>query len=284
MYCLRLLRSILSLSPPTQRPTGEPILTLPNLATNERPTGPTHPLLNIQPTTQRPTGPSPLISPANVDLQPPPPVSDPPVPPSNPNPPENNHKMTTRSKNNIQKPNKKLSLVTKLRLAIAHEPSTYKQVLSDERWRRSMSTEIDGQIANHTWDLVPPSPHQNVVGCRWVFKTKLLSTGALDKYKSRLVAKGFHQEYSLDYKETFSPVIKSTTIRLVLGHAESNSWPIRQLDVNQAFLQGTRLRVQISKGNTWLNLLALSIKIDQTTCADFETQYMGSNKLRVRGT
>lgn len=62
-----------------------------------------------------------------------------------------------------------------------------------------MSEEIDGQIQKGTWDLVPPSPTKNVIGCRWVFKTKLLSIGDLDKYKARLVAKGFHQEYGLDY-------------------------------------------------------------------------------------
>lgn len=102
-----------------------------------------------------------------------------------------------------------------------------------------MSETFDGQIKKDTWDLVPPESTQNVIGCRWVFKTKILPTGDLDKYKARLVAKGFHQQCGLDYKETFSPVIKAVTIRLVLGHAESHHWPIRQLDVNQAFLQGT---------------------------------------------
>ncbi|KAG7572644.1 Reverse transcriptase RNA-dependent DNA polymerase [Arabidopsis suecica] len=221
----------------TQRPTGEAQITTNNQVTNERPTGPSHPSSSIQPTDQRPTGHNTSTTQTQVANQSSSSTTATTEP--NQNQPENTHKMTTRSKNNIQKPTKKLSLVTKLRLAVAPEPSTYKQALKDERWRRSKSEEIDGQHANRTWDLVPPLPAQNVVGCRWVFKTKLLPSGALDKYKSRLVAKGFHQSYGLDYKETFSPVIKAVTIRIVLGHAESHRWPIRQLDVNQAFLQGT---------------------------------------------
>lgn len=147
--------------------------------------------------------------------------------------------MTTRAKNKIAKPNTKLTLTVALNQLLAPEPSTYIQALKDEHWRRAMSEEFIGQIDKNTWDLVPPAPHQNVVGCRWVFKTKILSTGDLNKYKARLVAKGFHQQYGLDYKETFSPVIKVVTIRLVLGETASNSWLIRQLDINQAFLQGT---------------------------------------------
>jgi len=93
-------------------------------------------------------------------------------------------------------------------------------------------------MGNHTWDLVPPAATQNIVGCKWLFTTKYFSNGLLERYKSRLVAKGFHQQYGKDYAETFSPVIKSTTIRLVLDVATSKDWPIKQLDVNNAFLQG----------------------------------------------
>ncbi|KAG7565206.1 Integrase catalytic core [Arabidopsis suecica] len=220
-----------------QRPTGQTNINEPQV-TQQRPTGPTIPS-SLQPTDQRPTGRESSSNTTTANTVPTPSTSTVPANAQNQNPPENTHKMTTRAKNNIQKPSKKLSLVTALRQKLAPEPTTYKQALRDEHWRHAMSDEIDGQIANHTWDLVPRRPAHNVVGCRWVFKTKLLPTGDLDKYKARLVAKGFHQSYGVDYKETFSPVIKAVTIRMVLGHAVSESWPIRQLDVNQAFLQGT---------------------------------------------
>lgn len=101
-----------------------------------------------------------------------------------------------------------------------------------------MSVEFDAHTTNHTWDLEPPPSAHNVIGCKWVFTTKYLSNGLLDRYKARLVAKGFTQQYGIDYSETFSPVIKSITIRLVLEVAVGKSWPIKQLDVNNAFLQG----------------------------------------------
>ena len=85
-----------------------------------------------------------------------------------------------------------------------------------------MSEEIAGQIEKETWDLVPATPSQNVIGCRWVYKNKFFSNGKPRQRKSRLVAKGNHQEYGLDYKETFSPVIKAVTIRLVLVYEASN--------------------------------------------------------------
>lgn len=153
-------------------------------------------------------------------------------------PPQNLHKMTTRAKNNISKPKAKYSLHVQLPNNMIPEPTSVTQALKDEKWRKAMSLEFDAQTVNHTWDLVPSAPNQNVVGCRWVFTLKYLPNGVLDRYKARLVAKGFHQQYDIDYSETFSPVIKSTTIRLVLDVAVTKGWQIKQLDVNNAFLQG----------------------------------------------
>lgn len=78
----------------------------------------------------------------------------------------------------------------------------------------------------------------NVVGCRWVFTIKYSSDGSIDRYKARIVEKSYHQQQGIYYEDTFSPVIKSTTIRIVLGLAVNHDWPVRQIDVNTAFLQG----------------------------------------------
>lgn len=153
------------------------------------------------------------------------------------NEPLNTHKMTTRAKNNITKPKAKYSLTTTTKKT-HKEPTTITQALKDQNWSRVYSAEYDALTVNHTWDLVPHTPHKNIVGCKWVFTTKFHPDGTLERYKARLVAKGFHQQYGRDYAETFSPVIKSTTICLVLDVVVKKSWPIKQLDVNNAFLQG----------------------------------------------
>ena len=93
-------------------------------------------------------------------------------------------------------------------------------------------------MKNGTWSLVPRAPNTNIVDCRWVYKIKKDQHGAVTRYKARLVAKGFHQQPGIDYHDTFSPVVKATTIRVVLSIAVTKGWPLRQLDVQNAFLHG----------------------------------------------
>ena len=78
----------------------------------------------------------------------------------------------------------------------------------------------------------------NVVGSCWVFKAKLKSDSSVERFKARLVAQGYTQSLGIDFLETFSPVIKPPTIRLVLSLTTTHGWPIRQLDVKNAFLHG----------------------------------------------
>ncbi|GJZ55814.1 ribonuclease H-like domain-containing protein [Tanacetum coccineum] len=93
-------------------------------------------------------------------------------------------------------------------------------------------------IKNNTWTLVPRPPDANVVRCMWLFRHKYLADGTLSRYKARLVANGSTQLEGIDVDETFSPVVKPMTIRTVLSLVASRHWPIHQLDVKNAYVQG----------------------------------------------
>jgi hypothetical protein len=102
-----------------------------------------------------------------------------------------------------------------------------------------MRSEITALHANNIWSFVLFDPSMNVVGYRWVYKIKRRADGAIDRYKARLVARGFTQQEGIDYLKTLSPVVKPTTVRLVLALAVSTNWQICQLDVHNAFLNGS---------------------------------------------
>jgi hypothetical protein len=84
-----------------------------------------------------------------------------------------------------------------------------------------MDSEFSALILNKTWHLVPPSEDRNLIDYRWVYKIKRKADGSIDRYKTRLIAKGFKQRYDIDYDDTFSPVVKFATIHLVLSVAIS---------------------------------------------------------------
>lgn len=105
-------------------------------------------------------------------------------------------------------------------------------------WNGAVSEEIGNIHMLHTWTLVPYTEDMNVLSSRWIFTVKYNPDGTVRKLKARLVVKGFEQEEGLDYLETFSPVVRTATIRLVLNVAVSKGWKVKQLDVTSAFLHG----------------------------------------------
>jgi histone deacetylase 1/2 len=118
------------------------------------------------------------------------------------------------------------------------EPHTVDEALHDKNWKEAMDSEYMALMKNKTWHLVPPHKGINVIDSKWVWKKKYKADGSLDKYKARLVAKGYKQRYGIDHEDTFSPVVKPATIRVVLSLAVSQGWSLRQLDVSNAFLHG----------------------------------------------
>jgi hypothetical protein len=118
------------------------------------------------------------------------------------------------------------------------EPSSITEALSDSHWKAAMDEEYHALITNQTWHLVPSTHGQNVIDCKWVYKVKRKADGTVDHNKACLVAKGFKQQYGIDYEETFSPVVRSATIRVVLSLAVSRGWNLRQLDMKNMFLHG----------------------------------------------
>ena len=101
-----------------------------------------------------------------------------------------------------------------------------------------MKEEMDALHMQGIWILVPSPGDKNIIGSKWVYKIKRNPDGSVGRYEARLVTQGFTQEPSFDFGETFSPVVRHTTVRLVLSIAAMNQWKLRQLDVKNAFLHG----------------------------------------------
>ncbi|PKU60059.1 Retrovirus-related Pol polyprotein from transposon TNT 1-94 [Dendrobium catenatum] len=148
--------------------------------------------------------------------------------------------MITRGKSGHLKPITRLNLLHSLPAAENQSaPSSYTEASKSSEWRRAMADEFYALQTQGTWSLVPLPPNASVLGSRWTYRLKHNSDGSIAKHKARLVAQGNHQEYGLDYTETFSPVAKLPTIRILLTVALHHDWSVHQLDVANAFLHGS---------------------------------------------
>ena len=99
------------------------------------------------------------------------------------------------------------------------EPSSYAEASCHDCWIKAMQAELHALQLNNTWTLTTLPPHKTAIGCRWIYKIKYHADGSIERYKARLVAKGYTQMEGLDYLDTFSPVAKLTTVRLLLALA-----------------------------------------------------------------
>ena len=105
-------------------------------------------------------------------------------------------------------------------------------------WYNAMNDELDSMKSSEVWDLVELPKWAKAIGCKWVFKTKRDLLGNIERYKARLIAKGFIQKEGIDYIETFSPVSKKDSLRIILALVAHFDLELQQMDVKTAFLNG----------------------------------------------
>ena len=118
------------------------------------------------------------------------------------------------------------------------EPVTFDQAIQESVWLTAMKEELQSIERNHTWEMVDLPQTKRPIEVKWVYKMKMKPNGEIAKHKARLVAKGFQQKFGRDYEEVYAPVARLETIRLVVGVASMSNWPIWQMDVKSAFLNG----------------------------------------------
>ena len=118
------------------------------------------------------------------------------------------------------------------------EPSTIQEASENREWKRAADTEYQSLMENETWELVKLPSNQKSIGCKWVFKAKRGEDSKVERLKARLVAKGCSQTYGENYDETFSPVVRFSSIRTLLAFAIQIDMLIHQMDVVTAFLNG----------------------------------------------
>ncbi|CAH2215949.1 jg24904, partial [Pararge aegeria aegeria] len=145
-------------------------------------------------------------------------------------------KLPSKDYMHMNDPDSFLSLVSANLL-----PSSFNDVFNrtdTDKWLKAIQSEIESLRNNKTWDLVEIPNNVNIVSCKWVFTIKNNESGEPTRYKARLVARGFTQEYLQDYDETFAPVARMTTFRFILALANQFDLLLHHMDVKTAFLNG----------------------------------------------
>ena len=111
-------------------------------------------------------------------------------------------------------------------LATLHEPNTYHEASTNPLWQQAMTDELDTLHKTHTWDMTALPPSKSATDCKWVYKIKTQAYVSVERYKGHLVAKGFTQEYDIDYEETFAHVTRLTSVRSLLAVVTVRHWSL----------------------------------------------------------
>ncbi|GJR00998.1 retrovirus-related pol polyprotein from transposon TNT 1-94 [Tanacetum coccineum] len=118
------------------------------------------------------------------------------------------------------------------------KPKNVNEALGDESWIVAMQEELNQFVANDVWELVPQPRNMTIIGTKWVFRNKLDENGVVSRNKARLVAQGYNQQEGIDYDETYAPVARLESIRILLAYACALDFKLFQMDVKSAFLNG----------------------------------------------
>ena len=117
-------------------------------------------------------------------------------------------------------------------------PTTIHEALNQSNWRKVVFDEMSALEKTGTWEIFDIQKYKNTVGCKWIFTVKHRAEKSVERLKARLIAKGFTQAYRVDNQETFAPVVKLNTVRVLLSLVANIDWSLNQLDVKNAFLNG----------------------------------------------
>ena len=158
-----------------------------------------------------------------------------------PSEPADTTEIPVRRSSRVRQPSSRYSSDEYIMLTDEGEPECYEEVLTHdqkENWLQAMREEMKSLYDNHTYELMNLPKGKKALKNKWVFKLKTEEKSSQPRYKARLVVKGFSQKEGVDFSEIFSPVVKMSSIRVVLGLAASMDLEIQQMDVKTAFLHG----------------------------------------------